>query len=68
MFGSANIDNHTRTSTRSSRDGEPGPGAGMYAYLPASASALVPGLVVGTAQWILEGVEACGYDLTWARS
>jgi hypothetical protein len=61
MFGSANLDNHTRTSTRSSRDGEPGPEAGIYAYLPASASSLVPESVGGaTPIGYREGVEACG--------
>ena len=58
MFGSANFDNHTPTNTRSPRDGEPGPDAGIYA----SASGQAPKPVGGTTpDGYREGVEACGY-------
>jgi hypothetical protein len=61
MFGSANLDNHTPTSTRSSRDGEPEPEADIYACLPASASGLIPESVGGAPPiGYREGVEACG--------
>ena len=62
MFGSANFDNHTPTNTRSPRDGEPGPDAGIYVYLPASASGQAPGPIGDTTpDGYREGVEACGY-------